>query len=69
MKSGDPPEFDKGITVDRNGHSGKYSCPICDEFSADSVRKVKGHISGSRDEEHADLGWNFDSEIRETADE
>ncbi|QCS43542.1 hypothetical protein [Natrinema versiforme] len=64
------PSFEhESIISDSKETDGKFSCPICHEFSADSVRSVKGHISGSRDETHAGLGWNHEAEIRATADE
>ncbi|SDR44921.1 hypothetical protein [Natronobacterium texcoconense] len=61
------PDFDE-IISDVTVSSGKYSCPICNDFSADSVRSVKGHISGSKDEKHDDLGWNYEEEIEATAE-
>ena len=45
---------------------GKYECPICHEYEADSIRSVQGHISGTRDDLHGDLGWNFEDEIKKT---
>ncbi|WP_253738685.1 hypothetical protein [Halohasta salina] len=65
--SSDKPSFDVGIISDTTISSGQYSCPICHEFESDTVRSVQGHISGSRDEVHQDLGWNYEAEIRETA--
>ena len=50
-------------------NSGKYSCPICHNYSSDSIRSVKGHISGSKDKKHEDLGWNYEEEIKATAED
>lgn len=66
--SADPPPFDHDAFV-TDGTDGEFSCPICGEFEADSVRSVKGHVSGSRDDLHEDLGWNYEEEIRDTRDE
>lgn len=70
MRSGNPPfEFDEIISdVRNNDNDGTFSCPICGEYSSDSVQSIQGHISGSRDELHDDLGWNYETEIRATAD-
>lgn len=66
----DKPSFDvEGIITDAKNSGGKYSCPICGEYSSDSIRSIKGHISGSQDEQHKDLGWNYEEEIRNTAGE
>lgn len=68
--SSDKPSFDiDGIISDVKNSDGKYSCPICNDYSADSIRSVKGHISGSRDGKHDDLGWNYEDEIRQTANQ
>ncbi|MFW6436881.1 MAG: hypothetical protein ACOCYZ_04540 [Halococcoides sp.] len=55
-------DFDELIPV----QDGAYKCPICYEYRADSVRSVQGHISGTRDDLHEDLGWNYEAEIRAT---
>jgi|GEM_PF-1869957 hypothetical protein len=68
MSSDDPPSFDELIT-DVNGQRGPYSCPICGEFDGETVRSVQGHISGSKDDVHADLGWNYETEIEATKDD
>jgi len=66
MNADDPPfEFEE-IISDVTHEDGKYSCPICGEYASDSVRSIQGHISGSRDEAHEDLGWNFEDEITAT---
>ena len=66
MHSDDPPfEFDEIISDVRN-QTGRYSCPICGEYESDSVRSIQGHISGSRDEKHGDLGWNYEEKIKAT---
>ncbi|WP_340099087.1 hypothetical protein [Salinibaculum salinum] len=64
MSSDKPPEFDELLP----DTSGKYSCPICHDFEADEKDQVKAHISGSQDEQHDDLGWNYESEIAATAE-
>lgn len=67
MSSDEPPfEFEEVISDERN-EDGKFSCPICGEYESDSVRGIKGHISGSKDEVHEDLGWNYETEIKATA--
>jgi hypothetical protein len=67
MPSDDPPfEFDE-IIGDVTQEDGEYACPICGEYESDSVRSIKGHISGSKDPVHEDLGWNYEDEIKATA--
>ncbi|WP_336136436.1 hypothetical protein [Natronomonas amylolytica] len=69
MSSDTPPfSFDEIISDERNDE-GRYTCPICGEYRSDSIRSIKGHISGSRDAEHADLGWNYEAEIEATDEE
>jgi len=66
MPSDEPPfDFDE-ITYGESGEDGRYSCPICGEYESDSVRSIQGHISGSKDEKHEDLGWNYESSIKDT---
>lgn len=69
MSSDEPPEFDEVISDVHNNVSGQFSCPICHEFKSDDVPRVKAHISGSKDTEHEDLGWNYEEEIRETGED
>ena len=66
--SNDDIPVDFGDAVIGEG-GGKYECPICHDFRSDSVRSVKGHISGTRDDQHQDLGWNFEDEIKRTNSE
>ena len=54
-----------GETVIGEG-GGKYECPICHNFHLDSVRSVKGHIAGTLDGQHPNLGWNYEDKIRKT---
>lgn len=68
MTSTEKPDFDEILTDVNATTGGTYSCPVCHDYEADSIRSVKGHISGSRDETHADLGWNYEDEIEATAD-
>lgn len=65
MSSDNPPEFEELLP----DTSGKYSCPICQDFEADEKNQIKAHISGSQDEQHDDLGWNYESEIEDTAED
>ena len=67
MDSDGAPEFDEVIS-DGTTSEGKFSCPICGDYAADDVRQVQGHISGSKDEVHADLGRNYEAEIKATAE-
>lgn len=63
------PQFDfEEIISDESHEEGKYSCPICGEYESDSVRSIQGHISGSKDETHEDLGWNYEDEIKGTVE-
>lgn len=67
--SSDGPPFDfEELISDVTHEEGKYSCPICGEYESDSVRSIKAHISGSKDDTHEDLGWNYDTEIKGTAE-
>ncbi|WP_226042837.1 hypothetical protein [Natrinema sp. DC36] len=61
------PDFEE-VMSDSTVNSGKYPCPICHNYSSDSIRSIKGHISGSKDEKHGDLGWNCEVEIKATAE-
>lgn len=69
MNSDEPPFDFEEIVSDVTHEEGRYSCPICGVYESDSVRSIKGHISGSRDEKHEDLGWNYEDEIRSTAED
>lgn len=60
-----PLDFEEIISDERN-EEGRYSCPICGEYESDSVRSIKGHISGSNDGKHEDLGRNYGDEIEGT---
>lgn len=66
MSSDKHPLDFKEIISDERNEDGRYSCPICGEYESDSVRSIKGHISGSKDEKHEDLGWNYEDEIEDT---
>lgn len=67
MQSDEPPFDFEEIISDEMNEEGRYSCPICGEYESDSIRSVKGHISGSSDEKHEDLlGWNYEDEIKTT---
>ncbi|WP_156105705.1 hypothetical protein [Halobellus rufus] len=66
--SNDEIPVDFGDVVIGEG-GGKYECPICHDFRSDSVRSVKGHISGTRDDQHPDLGKKYEDEIKRTSSE
>jgi hypothetical protein len=68
--SSDQPSIDLKTAIiqdDVNETDGKFTCPICYDYSSDSISNVKRHISNSRDDKHEfNHGENWASEIEDS---